>query len=158
MRRQLVGAGLMFGLSSVAVAQPAADVAKVAATVSRLSPEIGKQVGELYFKVHSAVVRRDVTEVRTGCESRQNAFKVFEPLYAPEVTGFQTQQNFDRHPHLTRQITALLHLSLDLRVVLNTVCGAAPPSQAELLAAYAIISNAYGLNRQMAESLSVPAR
>jgi len=158
MRRKLVGAGLTFGLLSVAVAQPAADVARVAATVSRLSPEIGRQVGELYFGVHAAVIRRDVAELRTGCGARHNAFKVFEPLYVPEVTGFQTQQNFDTHPRLARQIGSLLHLSLDLRVVLNTVCGAAPPSQAELLTAYAIISNAYGLNRQMAESLSVPAR
>lgn len=156
MRRSLVGAGLVLGVLATAHAQPVADVARVAATVSRLSPEIGRQVGELYFKVHSATVRRDVAELCGGCEARRNAFKVFEPLYAPEVTGFQTQQNFDAHPRLTRQITSLLHMAFDLDVVLNTVCGAVPPSQADLLSAYAIISNAYGLNRQMAEALSRP--
>ncbi|WP_194165301.1 hypothetical protein [Deinococcus terrestris] len=47
---------------------------------------------------------------------------------------------------------------MDLGVVLKTVCGAAPPSGADLLTAYAIISNAYGLNRQMAAELAAPAR
>ncbi|MCP2015324.1 hypothetical protein L1280_002485 [Deinococcus sp. HSC-46F16] len=41
---------------------------------------------------------------------------------------------------------------------MKTVCGAVPPSGAELLTASAIISNASGLNRQMAAELAAPAR
>ncbi|MCP2015323.1 hypothetical protein L1280_002484 [Deinococcus sp. HSC-46F16] len=113
MRRNRVGMGVVLGLLSVAQAQSATDVARVSATVTRLSPEIGRQVGELYFSIHGAVVRGEVAGVRAGCAARQNAFKVFGPLYAPEVTGFQTQRNFDTNPRLTRQISSLLHLSMD---------------------------------------------
>lgn len=152
--RKVVWGWVVLASLPLANAQTAMDIPALTATIARLTPEMGPQVGELYFKVHSAVLRRDAADLRASCEQRRNAFRVFEPLYSPEVTGFLTQANHDRHPQLFQQIVTLTQLSLDLGVVLNAVCGERPPSQAERLAAYAIISNAYALNRQMSASLA----
>lgn len=128
--------------------QPPADVGALTATVTRLGPEIARQVGELFFAVHGAVVRQDPAELRAGCGRRRAEAQVFDPLFTSQISSLLTQPNFDAHPQLFGRIVTLTHLSLDLRVTLEGVCGPTPPNRAELLAAYAVISNAYALNRQ----------